>query len=139
MFSFLLEIVTPERIVYSDQVEMVVVPSSLGTAGILPRHTPFFSKLEHGELKIKKSREEYYLSIGGGFVEVTREKVMVLVTRAINASELEEQEIIRAKKEAEEALKKKPAGEAWISAQTILRQSLVDLRILRRRRRAFHN
>lgn len=139
MSSFLLEIVTPERIVYSDQVEMVVVPSSLGTAGILPRHVPLFSLLVHGELKIKKDSEEYYLSIGGGFVEVTREKVMVLVTRAVKAQELEEQEILRAKKEAEEALKTKSGPEAWISAQTILRQSLVDLRILRRRKKTFHN
>lgn len=133
-----LEIITPERIAYDEPVDMVVVPSVMGTLGILPRHIPLFAMLIEGELKIKKGNEDYYLAIGGGFIEVTREKVMILVTRAVKAHELNEQEILRAKKEAEEALKSKPAGKDLVLAQAMLRQSLVDMRILRRRKTHVH-
>lgn len=132
---FLLEIITPERIAYTDTVETVTVPGVLGTMGILPRHVPLFAELTQGELKIKKGNDEVFLSIGGGYIEVTREKVIVLVTRALHAKELNEKEISEAKKRAEQALQAKPTGEAFIAAQTLLSQTLVDLKILRRRRR----
>ena len=130
-----LEIITPERIAYTDTVDMVTVPGVMGTMGVLPKHIPLFAQLTHGELKIKKGDDNYYLSIGGGFIEVTKEKVIVLVTRAVNAKELNEKEILEAKQRAEEALKEKPTGEAFITAQMLLRQTLVDLKILRLRRR----
>lgn len=135
MSTFPLEIITPERIAYTDVVDMVVVPSEMGNLGILHNHIPLFAQLSQGELKIKKGNEEYFLAIGGGFVEVTREKVMILVTRAVQSAELSEAEILRAKKEAQEALRAKPSGSALISAQTLLRQSLTDLRILQRRKK----
>lgn len=132
--KFLLEIITPERIVYNREVEMVTVPAVTGTLGILPRHIPLFAQLMEGELKVETGSERFYLSIGGGFVEVTKEKVLVLVTRAVHSKELNEQEIMRAKKEAEEALKNKPTGKELSDAQALLRQSIVDLKILRRRK-----
>lgn len=135
MNNFKLEIITPLQIAYTDMVDMVVVPSRMGNLGILHNHVPLFAELTHGELKIKKGQEEYFLAIGGGYVEVTKEKVMILVTRAVKSAELNEAEILRAKKEAQEALKQKPIGEALVSAQTVLRQSLVDLKILQRRKK----
>lgn len=136
--TFHLEIITPDRIAYTDEVEMVVVPSSLGTIGILPRHIPLFAQLNEGELKIKKGTEEIYLVIGGGFIEVTKSKVSILVTRAVHARELNEQEILKARREAEEALKRKPIGKELTAAQTLFRQSIIDLRLLRRRKLPVH-
>lgn len=136
--TFLLEIITPDRIAYTDEVEMVVAPSVLGTIGILPRHIPLFAQLNEGELKIKKGTDEIYLVIGGGYIEVTKSKVSILVTRAIHARELNEQEILKAKREAEEALKRKPTGQELTSAQALFRQSLIDLRLLRRRKLPIH-
>lgn len=135
MNTFLLEIITPERIAYTDMVDMVVVPSEMGNLGILHNHIPLFAQLSQGELKIKRGNEEYFLAIGGGFVEVTQEKVIILVTRAVKSAELNEAEILQAKKEAQEAIREKPKGEALVSAQTLLRQSLIDLKILQRRKR----
>lgn len=132
-----LEIITPEKIVYSDTVEMVTLPSTMGMIGILPKHIPLFAQLIEGELKIRKKNEEYYLSIGGGFVEVTKEKVMILVTRAVHAQELNESEIHKAKERALEALKQKPTGDARAQASLLYRQSLVDLRILQKRRKGY--
>ena len=135
MSTFQLEIITPEAIAYTDMVDMVVVPSQMGNLGILHHHIPLFAALTHGELKIKKGNEEYFLAIGGGYVEVTKEKVMILVTRAVKSTQLNESEILRAKKEAQEALKQKPTGDALVSAQTLLRQSLTDWKLLQRRKK----
>ncbi len=134
--GFLLEIVTPERIAYSSQVDMVVAPGVKGAFGVLPRHMPLFSQLVEGEIKIKSGSDEIFLAVGGGFLEVTPEKVIVLVTRAVNARELNEQDILKAKKGAEEALKQKPTGKELVQARALLRQSLVDMQVLRRRKKS---
>jgi len=134
MGTFKLEIVTPERVAYAEEVEMVVAPSKLGTIGVLPHHTPLFAELIEGELKIKKGKEDFFFSIGGGFIEVTPQKTIILVTRALHADELNEQEILEAKKRAEQALKEKPKGAALEATRSLLRSSLVNLKVLRRRR-----
>ncbi len=134
MSSFLLEIITPERIAFSDSVEMLTVPSSTGQIGILPRHIPLFTRLVEGELKILRKNEELYLAIGGGFLEVTHDKAVILVTEAYNASEINEKEILEARKKAEEVLKSKPTGEALNSAQTLFRRSVIALKLLKRKR-----
>jgi len=134
MSTFLLEIVTPDRLVFAEDVEMVSVPSAMGQLGILPRHVPLFSQLVEGELKIVKDGKESFLSIGGGFLEVAGKKTTILITRVVNQDELNEEEILRAKKEAEEALKQKPTGEVRIAAEAAFRRSLIDLKVLRRQR-----
>lgn len=133
--SLKLEIITPEKTAFSEEVDMVTVPGTVGTLGILPKHIPLFAQLIEGELKIKRGADTYYLAIGGGFVEVTKTKVTVLVTRAVNAKELNEAEILKARKDAEVALKQKPSGQDLSVAQAMLRQSIVDMQILRRRKR----
>ena len=130
-----LEIVTPDRIAFSKAVDMVIVPSAKGALGILPRHIPLFAQLVEGELKIKTGSDEYYLAIGGGFIEVTKTKVIVLVTRAVNATELNEQAILAAKEKALAVLHEKPTGESLAAANLLLRQTIVDLRILNKRKR----
>lgn len=133
--SFQLEIVTPEKSILTDQVNLVSVPAKTGRLGILARHTPLFAQLTEGEVKISKNNQNMFLSIGAGYVEVTKEKVLVLVSRAFHADALNKQEIIHAKEQAEAALRQKPTGQALTIAHIALRQSLVDLQILRRRRK----
>ncbi len=129
-----LEVITPEKIAYTAEVDMVTLPSVMGTIGILPKHIPLFAQLTEGEVKIKKGGEEIFLAIGGGFVQVSKDKVSVLVTRAVHYRELNEVEINKAKQEAQQALKNKPTGKELIQAQTLFRQSLIDAAILRRRK-----
>ena len=132
--SFLLEIITPERIAFSDQVEMLVAPSASGVIGILPYHTPLFTRLIEGEVKITKTGEEYFLAIGGGFLEVTPNKAIILVTLAYHAEEINEKEVLQAKKRAEEALAAKPTGAALLEAQSLFKRSVIALRVIRRKR-----
>jgi len=118
-----LEIVTPERIAYTDSVDMITVPGVDGILGILPRHAPLFAQLTEGEVKISKGNQELFLAIGGGFIEVMPKKVMILVTKAMYADELNETEINQAKIQALEALKQKITPQEKIIAQAMLRQN----------------
>lgn len=135
MNKYLLEIVSPERLAYSEEVEQVSVPSEDGELTILPNHASLFANLVEGELAIRKNAEDHYLAIGGGFLEVTRTKVMVLVSRAAHARELNEKAILDAQKQAKEAIKKGATGEDLRAAQALLRSSLIDLRVVRRMRK----
>lgn len=139
MSTFLLEIITPQRIAFSDQVVMVTAPSSSGVVGILPHHEPLFTRLVEGELKIAKDKEEFFLVIGGGFMEVTPEKTVILVTDAVHAHELNEKEVLEAQKRAEDALKAKPTGTQLIEAQNLFRRSTIALKVsLHKRQRSLH-
>lgn len=134
MSTFLLEIVTPQKVAFSDQVTMVTAPSAAGMIGILAHHVPLFSKLIEGEVKIDKGNEEFYLAIGGGFLEVTPKKVILLVTSAYHADEINEKEVEEAKKRAEEALRAKPSGSAFLEAQSLYKRSIIALKVANRRR-----
>jgi F-type H+-transporting ATPase subunit epsilon len=133
MKNFKLEIVSPERLALSQEVSQVTVPSEDGEITILPDHILLFSTLTEGEVVIQANGEEQYLVIGGGFVEVTDEKVIILVSRAYKADELNEEAILKAKKEAEEAIERGVTGLELQSAQAFLRSTLVDLKVIRRR------
>lgn len=135
MKQFSLEIITPTGISFStDLVEALTVPSKDGVLGILPDHVPLFAMLSEGEVKITRKNEDIFMAIGGGFIEVTKNKVKVLVTRAVDSEKINEREAIEAQKRAEDMLKQKPTGDAFLEAQTLYRRALIDLKVLRRRK-----
>ncbi len=135
MSTFLLEIITPERRAFSEQVDMVTVPTYMGTVGVMAHHMPLFAALSEGEVKIAHGSKELFLAIGGGFMEVTKSHVSILVSAAAHADELNEAEIKRAREEAKEALGRKVTGEQMRQAQALLRRTTVELNMLRRMRR----
>lgn len=130
---FKLQIITPDRIAYEEEVNALSVPSVTGQLGILPRHIGLLTTLTDGEIKIKKGTEEIFLAIGEGFLEVGADKTTILVTRAERALELDEKRILEARREAERSLAEKPSEEEAARYQAILRSTLVDLKLLRRR------
>jgi F-type H+-transporting ATPase subunit epsilon len=130
--TFQLEIITPQREAFSKPVHGVYVPTKQGTIGVLPRHERLFTSLTEGEVKIIMDGKDWYLAIGGGFMEVTKEKVSILVSRAVHADELNEAEIKKAQQEAKEALANKGKGQELADAQAILRRSMLELRVVRR-------
>src|SRR5436305_1968993 len=84
-----LEVVTPERLAYEDDVDMVLVPGIDGELGILPHHTPLVSLLGVGELEIRKGGSSESFAIAGGFVQVRPDKVVVMAETADLASEID--------------------------------------------------
>ena len=85
----LLEIVTPERLAYSDTVDTVQLPGSEGELGVLPHHAPLISMLGIGELRIRKGGQEESFAIVGGFLQVRPDKVVVMAETADLASEID--------------------------------------------------
>ena len=132
----LLEIVTPERLAYSDTVDSVVLPGSEGELGVLPHHAPLVSMLGVGELRIRKGGVEESFAIAGGFLQVRPDKVVVMAETADMASEIDLEKAQQARLEAERVLEEvsgEPADLARARAQ--LQQALLRIRVAERRYR----
>ena len=132
----LLEIVTPERLAYSDTVDSVVCPGIEGELGILPHHAPLVSTLGFGELRIRKGGAEESFAIVGGFVQVRPDKVVVMAETADLASEIDLEKAQEARREAERALESGyQEGADLAAARAALQQALLRIRVAERRHR----
>jgi F-type H+-transporting ATPase subunit epsilon len=132
----LLEIVTPERLAYSDEVDSVVLPGSEGEMGVLPHHAPLVSTLGVGELRIRKGGTEESFAIVGGFVQVRPDKVVVMAETADLSSEIDLEKAQEARREAERALESGYHEGADLSAaRAALQQALLRIRVAERRHR----
>src|SRR3990167_3920781 len=132
--NFLLEIITPERTAYTDAVSELSVPTLTGTIGVLPKHIGLFTVLGEGEIKIRTGSKELFLAIGGGFMDVGKGKVSILVSRAVHADELNEHAIKEAQDRAKKILLEGVKGEELAAAQAILRRSTLEMKVVRRHR-----
>ena len=131
-----LEIVTPERLAYSDEVDMVLVPGLEGELGILPHHTPLVSLLGVGELKIRKGSDEETFAIAGGFLQVRPDKVVVMAEIAEIGAEIDLERAQAARAEAEKALESGYVEGADLSAaRAELQRALLRIRVAEGRRR----
>jgi F-type H+-transporting ATPase subunit epsilon len=131
-----LEIVTPERQVYSDTVDSVQVPGSEGELGVLPHHAPLVSTLGVGELRFRKDGVEESFAIVGGFLQVRPDKVVVLAETADMASEIDLEKAQEARREAERALETSyHEGADLAAARAALQQALLRIRVAERRHR----
>ena len=99
-----LDIVTPEKKIFSDLVDNVYLPGADGELGILPMHTGLVAALQPGELNFLHKGEVITYAIGSGFAEVTQNKVIVLTDSALGESEIDEAHVEEAIKRAEEKL-----------------------------------
>ena len=135
MATFKLELVTAERLVYSDDVSMVIAWGTEGQLSILPHHTPLITMLQPGELIIRKDDEESYLAVSGGFLEVRPEKVVILADASERADEIDIARAEDAKQRAGELMQAPTADSDAAAAEAALRRSLVRLRVAERSRR----
>src|SRR6187397_1456574 len=134
--SIQLEIVTPERLAYSDTVDAVVLPGSEGELGVLPHHAPLVSMLGVGELRIRKGGQEESFAIVGGFLQVRPDKVVVMAETADMASEIDLEKAQEARLEAERAIESGYQEGADLSlARAALQQALLRERLAQRRHR----
>jgi len=133
-----LEVITPERKVYEDDVDMVIAPGSEGYLGILPHHTPLLTALGPGEFRVKKGGVEEILAVFGGFMDVRGDRVVVLTEAAEPAEEIDAQRAQQARERAQEVLAQagtlSAADEA--RARASLQRALVRIRVSERRHRS---
>ncbi len=99
-----LEIVTPESVVYSEDVDMVTLPGSEGDSGIYPNHVPLMTKVQAGELIARKGGSQEILAVGEGFAEITGDHVAILTDNAANSADIDEAAAEEAKVKAEQRL-----------------------------------
>lgn len=127
-----LVIVTPERQVIEEDVNMVTVPSSDGELGILPHHANLMAKLIPGELRIKKGEKVDVLAVGGGFLQMTDNTLSIMTDLAAYEKDIDEKAVEEAKKRAEQTLTEKLSSEEYAETLAVLEKSLAQLRIKRR-------
>ena len=87
MAKLLFEIVTAERLVSSQEVDVVVAPGVEGELAVLPHHAPLLTSLKPGEVLVRNDGEETYIAVSGGFLEVMPDKVTILADAAERAEE----------------------------------------------------
>jgi F-type H+-transporting ATPase subunit epsilon len=136
MSTIKLDVVTAERMTFSDEVDVVVAPGVEGQLGILPHHAPLMTMLQPGELLIKKGGEEFSIVVAGGFLEVRPDRVIVLADAAERVEEIDIARAEEAKRRAEERLADRhaPGFDAALT-EASLRRSLARLEVVRRRRK----
>jgi len=129
------EIVTPEEIVYSEDVEMVTLPAIVGQIGIYPQHTPLMTQLVPGEIIVRKNGLDLFIASGAGLIEVTTDRVAVLTDLAVAADRIDEAKAEEARRRAEARLKEKLSDEEVAAVNASLARSLAQLHVKRRQRK----
>lgn len=131
-----LEVITPERKVYEEDVDMVIAPASEGYVGILPHHAPLFTTLGPGEFRVKRGGVEEALAVFGGFMDVRGDRVVVLTDAAEHAEEIDAGRAQEARDRAQRALASGSVSAADEQrARAELQRALVRLRVSEQRRR----
>ncbi len=129
-----IDIVTAERLVYSDLVDEVVVPGSEGQLAILPRHAPLMTMLKPGEVLLKKDIDEISLAVAGGFLEVRPDRIIILADAAERAEEIDEARAEAAKKRAQERLATGTTDIDRTRAEAALRRAIARLDVVEKRK-----
>ena len=135
MTGLRLDIVTAERQVYSEDVDLVVVSGVDGEMAILPGHAPLMTMLKPGELLIRRGSEETSLAVTGGFLEVRPERVTVLADAAERIDEIDAERAEEAKRRSEERLGEKLSDADLARTEAALQRSLIRLRVVQKRKR----
>jgi F-type H+-transporting ATPase subunit epsilon len=134
--SIKLDIVTPERVIFSGMVNAVNAPGIEGVLGILPRHCPLVTLLQPGVLTIRQADEETLLAIGGGFMEVRPDRIIILADVADRDEEVDIHKAEEAKRQAEKALSDKQVSEIdKAKAEAALLHAITSLKIVEKLKR----
>ncbi len=127
-----LEIVTPDAVTYSEEVEMVTLPGVEGEMGIYPQHVPLLTEVIPGEVIVRKEGRDHFLAIGEGFVEITGERVAIMTDMAIKAENIDEAKAEEARRRAEARLAEQVDDEEGAMVSAALAHSLAQLKVKRR-------
>ncbi len=123
-----LELVTPERLLVSEEVDEVIAPGYEGEFGVLPEHTFYLAILSIGILRYRKGSETKKVAVGGGFAEVFPDRMVVLADVAEKAEEIDVERARRAHERADAALKELSLDEeTFAKAYSALRRALVRM------------
>lgn len=128
--QFLLEVVTPYGLILSQEVEEMTAPGVEGEFGVLPGHTPFFTTLKIGEIMYRSGKQQHYIAVAWGFVEVLPDRVTILAETAEPAEVIDVERARRAKERAEKKLQQlSPEDQEYYAALAALQRALNRLAV----------
>ena len=130
-----LEIVTPNAVVYSEDVEMVTLQGVEGQMGIYPQHVRLMTQLVPGEMIVHKGGRDDFLAVGEGLVEITNDRVAIVTDMAVAAENIDEARAEEARQHAAARLQEKLSSQDLASVNAMLTRSLAQLSVKRRHRR----
>ena len=130
-----LKVITQEKQVLEDDVDMVMAPGFQGQIGLLPGHIGLLTKLEAGELYILKGPSMTILAVSGGLLDIHNDQVSVMADSATRADEIDVAKVEAAKKKAEEALREKLSEKEFVVAEADLRKAVLELKVAKKRYR----
>ena len=134
MAKLTVEIVTPEKTAYSEDVEMVTLPGSEGELGVYPNHVPLLTRIEPGEIIVLKDGRESFLAVGEGIVEITADHVAIATDMAVPSDHIDEAKVEEARQRAAARLNDKLSDEEVATVNASLARALAQLQVKRRRR-----
>lgn len=127
--TYQLDIVTPEKNVFSEKVDFAVFPGSEGELGILFNHAPLLSRLLPGEIRITRDRKTDCMAISGGFLEVRKNEVSVITETAESGNQIDLERAIKEKESAEAELKNASTPAEKKAADLRLRKALARVKV----------
>lgn len=133
-----LEIITPEKVVFSDNIEELIVPTVNGEIAILPHHVNLLTQLEPGEMTIKSNGKTQHLAVTGGFLQIANNKISLLADYAVRSEEIDAKKALEARERAEKKMKEKDetmSERDFATAQADFRRAIAELKVARRRHR----
>ena len=124
-----LQIVTPDGIAFSDDVEMVTLPGSEGQLGVLPQHIPLMTQIVPGEIIVRKDGSDRLLAVGEGLVEITSDSVAILTDMAVAAEDIDAAKVEEERQRTEERLREKLSTEEIANVHSALARLMAELNV----------
>ena len=133
--NLLLEIITPEKVIYKDEVDEIIVPTVNGEITILPNHVNLLTQINPGEIIIRKGVSQQSLAITGGFLDINDNKLSILAEYAIKAQDIEVARVMEAKKRAEKIMSEKSTDNEMKVAQAEIIKAILELKVATKHKR----
>jgi len=124
-----LQIVTPDGVVFSDDVEMVTLPGSEGQLGVLPQHISLMTQIVPGEVIVRKDGSDRLFAVGEGLVEITSDRVAILTDMAVAAEDIDAAKVEEDRQRAEERLREKLSNEEIANVHSALARLMAELNV----------
>ena len=130
--KLVLEIITPTKVVLKDEVDEITLPTLNGEISILPNHVDLLTKINPGEMIIRKNNKSQIFAITGGFLEVSKNQVSILADHAVRAEDIEIAKAQQAQERARNAMKNRENNRAFVTAEADFRKALLELKVARK-------
>jgi F-type H+-transporting ATPase subunit epsilon len=131
-----LKVITPEKIIFDDQADELILPTTNGEIAVLPQHVDLLTEITSGEMIIKAKGKNHHIAVTGGFLQIDKGSLSVLAEYAIRSDEIDAKKAQEAQKRAEEILKNvdKVGERDFAIAQMDIRRAVLELKVARKRR-----